>query len=192
MQDLINGRCGWCGSDEIYVRYHDDEWGKLVTDDRILFEFLILESALAGLNWLTVLKKREGYRAAFCNFDVHAVAAMTDDDIERLRGFDGIIRNRRKIKSAVNNARLFIKIQEEYGSFYNYILSFFPDNKPIVNHYDTLREVPATSPEAEAISRNLRKRGFTFFGPTICYAYLQATGFVNDHLTGCLCRKQRN
>lgn len=189
MQDLVNGRCGWCGSDEIYMRYHDEEWGKPVTDDRVLFEFLILESAQAGLNWLTILKRRPGYRLAFHNFDVHAVAAMTDYEVERLTSFDGIIRNRRKIKSAVTNARVFIEIQKEFGSFYNYILSFFPASKPIVNHFMALNEIPVTSPEAEAMSKDMHKRGFTFFGPTICYAFLQATGFVNDHLTGCICRK---
>lgn len=187
MEDLINGRCGWCGTDEIYVRYHDTEWGRPVTDDRTLFEFLILESAQAGLSWLTILKKREGYRRAFRDFDVEAVAAMTDADMEHLTQCDGIIRNRLKIKSAVTNARLFIEVQKEYGSFYNYVLSFFPDRNPIRHHFRTLAEIPVTSPASDALSRDMRRRGFKFFGSTTCYAFLQATGFVYDHLAECAC-----
>ena len=127
MQDIINGRCGWCGTDELYVNYHDKEWGRLVTDDDTLFEFLVLESAQAGLSWITILRKREGYRKAFCNFDAGRVAQMTDEDVERLMRFDGIVRNRLKIKSTITNARLFLAIQKEFGSFYNYTLSFFPE-----------------------------------------------------------------
>ena len=190
MDDLVNGRCGWCGTTNIYVKYHDNEWGRLVSDDAILFEFLVLESAQAGLNWLTILKKREGYRAAFHDFDAKAVAQMTEDDIERLMHFDGIIRNRLKIKSAITNARLFLAIQKEYGSFHNYILSFLPGGKPIINTFHSLSEVPASSPLSDAISKDMKKRGFKFFGTTICYAFLQATGFVNDHLAGCIIRKQ--
>ncbi len=190
MDDLVNGRCGWCGTTDIYVKYHDNEWGKLVSDDAILFEFLLLESAQAGLNWLTILKKRDGYRAAFHDFDVNAVAQMGEDDIERLMHFDGIIRNRLKIKSAITNARLFISIQQEFGSFYNYIMSFMPENKPIVNTFRSLSEIPASSPQSDAISADMKKRGFKFFGTTICYAFLQATGFVNDHLVGCIIRNQ--
>lgn len=190
MDDLVNGRCGWCGTTDIYVKYHDNEWGRLVSDDAILFEFLVLESAQAGLNWLTILKKREGYRAAFHDFDAKAVAQMTEDDIERLMHFDGIIRNRLKIKSAITNARLFLAIQKEYGSFHNYILSFLPGGKPIINTFNSLSEVPASSPLSDAISKDMKKRGFKFFGTTICYAFLQATGFVNDHLAGCIIRKQ--
>ena len=186
MQDLINGRCAWAGTDELYVRYHDEEWGRLATDDQTLFEFLILESAQAGLSWIKILKKSEGYRKAFCQFDVRKVARMTSADIERLIHFDGIVKNRLKIKSAIGNAKLFIEIQKEYGSFYNYILSFFPDKRPIVHHFATLGEVPATSPQSDAISQDMKKRGFKFFGSTICYAFLQATGFVNDHLQGCV------
>lgn len=126
MQDIINGRCGWCGTDELYVKYHDEEWGRLVTDDRTLFEFLVLESSQAGLSWITILKKREGYRKAFCNFDAGQVAQMTDEDVERLMQFEGIVRNRLKIKSTITNARLFLAVQKEFGSFYNYTLSFFP------------------------------------------------------------------
>ncbi len=119
MQDIINGRCGWCGTDELYVAYHDREWGRLATDDRTLFEFLVLESAQAGLSWITILRKREGYRQAFCDFDPQRVAEMTDDDVERLMQFDGIVKNRLKIRSAISNARLFLAIQQEFGSFYD-------------------------------------------------------------------------
>lgn len=189
MEDLVNGRCGWCGTDEQYVKYHDEEWGRLVTDDRTLFEFLVLESAQAGLSWITILKKREGYRKAFCEFDAKQVAQLTDDDVERLMLFEGIVRNRLKIKSTITNARLFLAIQEEFGSFYEYTLSFFPDRKPIINRPRSLSEVPASSLESDAMSRDMKKRGFKFFGTTICYAHLQAAGFVNDHLVGCVCRK---
>lgn len=189
MKDLINGRCAWCGTDEVYVKYHDEEWGKLVTDDKVLFEFLILERAQAGLSWITVLRKRAGYREAFHNFDVEKVAQMTEADIERLMKFDGIIKNRLKIKSAINNAKLFIDIQKEFGSFYDYTLSFFPNRQPIVNNLKSLKEAPVSSPESDAMSKDMKKRGFKFFGSTICYAHLQATGFVNDHLVDCCCRK---
>ena len=189
MQDIINGRCGWCGTDELYVNYHDKEWGRLVTDDDTLFEFLVLESAQAGLSWITILRNREGYRKAFCNFDAGRVAQMTDEDVERLMRFDGIVRNRLKIKSTIINARLFLAIQKEFGSFYNYTLSFFPDRKPIVHTFNSLSEIPVSSPESDAMSRDMKKRGFKFFGTTICYAHLQASGFINDHLAGCFCRK---
>lgn len=189
MQDIINGRCGWCGTDSLYVKYHDEEWGKATKDDKTLFEFLVLESAQAGLSWITILRKREGYRRAFYDFDVKRVSQMTDEDVERLMRFDGIVKNRLKIKSVIVNARLFIAIQKEFGSFHNYILSFFPEKKPIVNSFRSLSEVPASSPQSDAISRDMKKRGFKFFGSTICYAYLQAVGFVNDHLSGCICRK---
>ena len=159
MQDITNGRCGWCGTDELYVKYHDEEWGKTVTDDKTLFEFLVLESAQAGLSWITILKKREGYRKAFCNFDTAQVAQMTDEDVERLMHFDGIVKNRLKIKST------------------------------IINHFQSLSEIPVSSPESDAMSKDMKKRGFKFFGSTICYAHLQASGFINDHLTDCICRK---
>ena len=188
MQDMIDGRCGWCGTDGLYVKYHDEDWGKPVTDDGKLFEFLVLESAQAGLSWITILRKREGYRKAFCNFDAGKVARMTDDDVERLMHFDGIVKNRLKIKATITNARLFLAVQEEFGSFRDYTLSFFPGGKPITNHFRSLNEIPASSPESDAMSRDMKKRGFKFFGPTICYAHLQALGFVNDHLTGCICR----
>ncbi len=160
-----------------------------MTDDKILFEFMVLESAQAGLSWITILRKREGYRTAFCDFDVERVAQMTDDDVERLMQYDGIVRNRLKIKATISNARLFIAIQKEFGSFYRYTLSFFPDGKPIVNNFRSLSEIPVSSPQSDAMSKDMKKRGFKFFGTTICYAHLQASGFVNDHLLGCVCRK---
>ena len=191
MQDIINGRCGWCKTDELYVKYHDEEWGKLVTDDRRLFEFLVLESAQAGLSWITILRKREGYRKAFCDFEVERVARMTDEDVERLMLFEGIVKNRLKIKSTITNARLFIDIQKEFGSFYDYTLSFFPNKKPIDNIVRSLGEIPASSPESDAMSKDMKKRGFKFFGTTICYAHLQAAGFINDHLADCICRRDK-
>lgn len=189
MEDLINGRCGWAGTDDLYIKYHDQEWGRLVTDDHTLFEFLVLESAQAGLSWITILRKREGYREAFHNFEVEKVAQMTDEEIERLMLFDGIIRNRLKIKSTINNAKLFMAIQKEFGSFYNYTLSFFPDQKPIINNIQTLSQINPTSAESDAMSKDLKKRGFKFFGSTICYAHLQAAGFINDHLEDCICKQ---
>ena len=191
MKNIINTRCGWAGTDELYIKYHDEEWGRLVTDDKTLFEFLVLESAQAGLAWITILRKREGYKKAFHHFDVEQVARMTSKDIEQLMQFDGIIRNRLKIKSTITNAKLFLTIQKEFGSFYNYILSFFPDKKPIINKFKSLSEIPVSSPESDAMSKDMKKRGFKFFGTTICYAYLQATGFINDHLTDCICRKNK-
>lgn len=189
MEDILNGRCGWCGTDALYVKYHDEEWGRLATDDKPLFEFLVLESAQAGLSWITILRKREGYRKAFHNFDAEKVARMTAIDIDRLMQFDGIVRNRLKIASTITNAKHFLEVQKEFGSFYNYTLSFFPDNKPIVNNLKSLSEAPVSSPESDAMSKDMKKRGFKFFGTTICYAHLQATGFVNDHLVDCFCRK---
>lgn len=191
MEDIVNGRCGWCGTDELYVQYHDNEWGKLVTDDQTLFEFLVLESAQAGLSWITILRKREGYRKAFYNFDAERVAQMTDEDVERLMLFDGIVKNRLKIKSTITNAKLFLAIQKEFGSFYNYTLSFFPNGKPIINNVRSLQDVRASSAESDAMSKDMKKRGFKFFGTTICYAHLQAAGFINDHLTECICRKNK-
>lgn len=156
MQDITNGRCGWCGTDELYVKYHDEEWGKTVTDDKTLFEFLVLESAQAGLSWITILKKREGYRKAFCNFDAAQVAQMTDEDVERLMHFDGIVKNRLKIKSTITNAKQFLVIQKEFGSFYNYTLSFFPNRNPIINHFQSLSEIPVSSPESDAMSKDMK------------------------------------
>lgn len=181
-------RCPWCGDDPLYVKYHDEEWGRLVTDDHILFEFLTLESAQAGLAWIAILRKREGYREAFHNFDVEKVAAMTEEDVERLMKFDGIVKNRRKIQSAISNARLFIEIQKEFGSFFNYLRSVFHGDFPVVNHPATMADIPVTSPESDAIAKDMKKRGFKFLGSTICYAHLQATGFVDDHLIDCHCK----
>lgn len=181
-------RCPWCGDDPLYVKYHDEEWGRLVTDDHILFEFLTLESAQAGLAWIAILRKREGYREAFHNFDVEKVAAMTEEDVERLMKFDGIVKNRRKIQSAISNARLFIEIQKEFGSFFNYLRSFFHSDFPVVNHPATMADIPVTSPESDAIAKDMKRRGFKFFGSIICYAHLQATGFVDDHLIDCHCK----
>ncbi len=182
---LIDGRCWWCGHDLLYVAYHDVEWGRPVTDDRKLFEFLVLESAQAGLSWHTILHRRERYRDAFHDFDVERVASMSAEDVDRLMFHDGIIRNRRKIESAISNARLFLEVQREFGSFYNYIASFMPDGKPVMNHPKEREDVPATTPLSDAISMDMKRRGFSFFGSTICYAFLQATGFVNDHIEGC-------
>lgn len=185
--DLV--RCGWCSSDPLYVKYHDEEWGREVTDDGTMFEFLVLEGAQAGLSWLTVLRKREGYRKAFANFDAQKVAKFTDEDVERLMKDEGIIRNRLKITSTIKNAQLFLDIQKEYGSFCGYLRSFLPDGKPVINHWKTLAEIPASTPLSDTISKDMHKRGFRFFGTTICYAHLQAVGYVNDHLVGCHCRK---
>jgi DNA-3-methyladenine glycosylase I len=179
-QDLK--RCSWSGTDELYIKYHDEEWGKVTHDDKKLFEFLILESAQAGLSWITILRRRDGYRKAFADFDVHRVAAFTDKDVERLMQDAGIIRNRLKILAAISNARLFIGIQKEFGSFDKYLYSFMPDGKPIVNHSNA---IPASTPISDSISKDMKKRGFKFFGTTICYAHMQATGMVNDHIDGC-------
>lgn len=183
-------RCQWCGDDPLYVRYHDNEWGKPVADDRTLFEFLTLESAQAGLAWITILRKREGYRKAFHDFDFNAVAKMTPEDELRLIDFDGIVRNRLKIHGAIVNARLFIDIVNEYGSFHNYIIGFFPDRQRIINNIPDEKSVPATSAISDAISKDMKRRGFKFFGSTICYAFLQATGFIDDHINGCYCKNR--
>ncbi|MCL2683035.1 MAG: DNA-3-methyladenine glycosylase I [Bacteroidales bacterium] len=178
-------RCDWSESDPLYIQYHDEEWGKFVDDDKTMFEFLVLEGAQAGLSWITILRRRENYRKAFCNFDVKKVAKLTGKDVERLMQDEGIIRNRLKIESTITNAHHFIEIQNEFGSFCNYLTSFLPKGKPIVNHWKTLSEIPASTPLSDAISKDMKKRGFKFFGTTICYAHLQAVGYVNDHLDGC-------
>jgi DNA-3-methyladenine glycosylase I len=175
-------RCSWPGTDPLYIKYHDEEWGKVTHDDKKLFEFLILESAQAGLSWITILRRRDGYRKAFANFDVHKVATFTNEDVEHLMQDAGIIRNRLKIIAAIKNAQLFIEVQKEFGSFDKYLYSFMPDGKPIVN---TSGIVPASTPISDAISKDMKKRGFKFFGTTICYAHMQATGMVNDHIPGC-------
>ena len=177
-------RCGWCGADPLYVAYHDDEWGVPVHDDRILFEFLILEGAQAGLSWITILRKREAYRAAFDGFDPARVARYDGRRIRALLGNAGIVRNRQKIEAAVGNARAFLDVQEAFGSFDAYVWGFV-NGAPRRNAWTSLKEVPAVTPEAEAMSRDLKGRGFRFVGPTICYAHMQATGMVNDHLVSC-------
>ncbi|MBF0647734.1 DNA-3-methyladenine glycosylase I [Dysgonomonas sp. GY75] len=184
-------RCGWVGNDPLYIKYHDDEWGTEVTDDKTMFEFLVLESAQAGLSWITILRKREGYKKAFAGFDAEKVAKFTDKDVERLINDEGIVRNKLKVKATISNARLFLDVQKEFGSFCNYMKSFLPEGKPIINHWKTLAEVPASTPLSDAISKDMKKRGFKFFGTTICYAHLQAVGYINDHLTDCICRTGR-
>lgn len=191
MSEKETVRCPWCATDPLYVKYHDEEWGKMVKDDRKLFEFLVLEGAQAGLSWLTVLKKRENYRAAFHNFDFTKVARMTSDDVERLMNNEGIIRNRLKIKSAIINAALFSQIINEFGSFHAYVLTFLPDGKRIVNSLEHISDIPAKTAVSDNMSKDLKKRGFKFVGSTICYAFLQAAGFVDDHLNGCPCKTRQ-
>lgn len=181
-------RCSWATSDPLYIKYHDEEWGKPVYDDKILFEFLLLEGAQAGLSWITILKRRENYRNAFANFEVGKVAAFDDQDVERLLNDPGIIRNKLKVSGAITNARLFIEIQKEFGSFSSYIWGFIPAGKPIENNIETMSDVPARTELSDAISKDMKKRGFKFFGTTICYAFMQATGMVNDHLLNCCAR----
>lgn len=178
-------RCPWCGTDELYVKYHDEEWGKKVTDDRILFEFLLLEGAQAGLSWITILKRREDYRLAFANFDYEQVAAFPPEKVDELLTSSKIVRHRGKIASAISNAQLFMQVQQEFGSFYNYLYSFMPNGQPIINQLISMSDARATSPESDAIAKDMKKRGFKFFGSTICYAFMQAVGMVNDHLVSC-------
>jgi DNA-3-methyladenine glycosylase I len=177
-------RCGWAGDDPLMISYHDEEWGVPVRDDRKLFEFLVLEGAQAGLSWRTVLRKREGYRRAFQGFDPERVARYGDKEVASLLSDPGIIRNRAKVASAVGNARLVIAVRDEFGSFSAYLWRFV-GNRPIVNRFRTLSELPARSRESDAMSRDLSRRGFRFVGPTICYALMQAVGMVNDHLVTC-------
>ena len=177
-------RCGWCLSDPLYIRYHDMEWGVPVYDDNKLFEFLILEGAQAGLSWLTILKRREGYRTAFAGFIPDRVARFDERDVQRLTNDQGIIRNKAKISAAISNAQQFLKIREQYGSFANYSWQFVGGN-PIVNRRSELAEIPATSRESDAFSKDLRQRGFKFVGSTIVYAHMQAVGMVDDHLASC-------
>ena len=184
----IISRCHWCGDDELYVRYHDDEWGKIVKDDKRLFEFLVLEGAQAGLSWITILRKRENYRRAFHGFEYRKVAAMGPEDEARLLRDSGIVRNRLKIHAAVVNARCFAEVVGEFGSFYEYVLSFLPERRPIINHIPEIKDVPVTSAISDALSKDLKRRGFKFVGSTICYSFLQATGFIDDHLNTCRCK----
>jgi DNA-3-methyladenine glycosylase I len=177
-------RCAWAGDDPLMVAYHDREWGVPVHDDRVIFEFLTLEGAQAGLNWMTILRKRENYALAFDNFDPQKIAAYDEERISDLLANPGIIRNRLKIRATVQNARAFLEVQREFGTFDAYIWQFV-GGKPIVNAWKTLGEIPAQTAESAAMSKDLLKRGFKFVGPTICYAHMQATGMVNDHTVDC-------
>ncbi len=177
-------RCPWAGTDSLYIDYHDREWGVPVHDDRLWFEFLVLESAQAGLSWLTILRKRESYRRAFMDFDPARVSEFGEAEVAGLMENPGIVRNKRKILSAINNARCFIEVQREFGSFDDYIWRFV-SWKPVINIWKTQREVPVTTEKAIEISNDLKHRGFSFLGPTIIYAHMQATGMVNDHLVSC-------
>ena len=184
-------RCGWSVKDNepLYVSYHDEEWGVPVHDDQKLFEFIVLEGAQAGLSWLTILRKREGYRKAFAEFDPQKVARFTESKIEKLLQDASIIRNKLKVRSAVTNAKAFLKVQEEFGSFDKYIWQF-TDGKPIVNHWKTMKDIPPRTKESDIMSKDLISRGFKFVGSTICYAHMQATGMVNDHTTECFRHSQ--
>jgi DNA-3-methyladenine glycosylase I len=177
-------RCDWCLSHDLYIDYHDKEWGVPLHDDQKLFEFLLLEGVQAGLSWLTVLRKRENYRLAYDNFDPVKIATYDEAKMQDLLQNAGIIRNRLKVAASVNNAKRFLEVQKEFGTFDNYIWSFV-DHKPIVNHFETLADVPAKTALSDKISKDMKKRGFKFVGSTIIYAHMQATGMVNDHLTSC-------
>ena len=181
-------RCAWCEKDDLYRNYHDNEWGKPVYDDATIFEFLILETFQAGLSWYTVLAKRENFRKAFDNFNLKKIANYSEDKMAELAEDAGIIRNKLKIKATVTNAQAFIKVQEEFGTFSKYIWGFV-DGKPINNQPKTLSEVKATTPISDALSKDLKKRGFKFVGSTVMYAHMQATGMVNDHILECHKRK---
>lgn len=184
-------RCAWCEKDDLYRKYHDEEWGIPVYDDAKLFEFLILETFQAGLSWYTILKKRESFQIAFDNFDYEKIANYSEEKIQELMLDAGIIRNQLKIRSAVSNAQAFMKVQEEFGSFSKYIWAFV-DGKPIDNKRKTLQEIPATTPLSDAISKDLKKRGFRFVGSTVIYAQMQATGMVNDHVADCWTKRNKN
>ncbi|MBU3680645.1 MAG: DNA-3-methyladenine glycosylase I [Flavobacterium sp.] len=177
-------RCGWCEKDDLYREYHDQEWGNPVYDDATLFEFLVLETFQAGLSWHTILKKREHFKVAFDNFDYQKIAAYSEEKIQALLDDAGIIRNQLKIRATVNNAQNFIRVQKEFGSFSSYIWQF-TEGKPVINYWKTLAEIPASTPLSDAVSKDLKKRGFKFVGTTVVYAHLQATGMVNDHLLSC-------
>lgn len=181
-------RCPWCGTDPLYVAYHDNEWGVPCYDDWKLFEFIILETFQAGLSWITILRKRENFRKAFADFDPVKVARFTDKKMTALMEDAGIIRNKLKIASAVTNAKAFLRCQEEFGSFSTYFWHWV-DNKPIINHWHSMQEVPAKSELSTTIARDMKKRGFVFMGPTIVYAHMQAMGLVNDHLIQCFRHK---
>ena len=180
----VRSRCDWCGSDPLYVAYHDDEWGVPVHDDRTWFEFLLLEGAQAGLAWITILRKREAYRRAYDGFDPETIARYDERKVAELLADAGIVRNRLKVAASVTNAQAFLRVRDELGSFDAYMWGFV-DGRPIQNRWRTMTELPAVTPLAETISKDLKRRGFRFVGPTIVYAHMQATGMVNDHLVGC-------
>jgi DNA-3-methyladenine glycosylase I len=182
-------RCGWCTGDPLYIDYHDKDWGVPVHDDRLLFEMLILEGAQAGLSWLTILKKRENYRKAFHNFDCEKVAAYTQQDIDRLLADPGIVRNRLKISSAIKNAQGVLKIKEEFGTLDAFLWRYV-DGKPVQHALKSLSDIPAKTVLSDAMSKDLKKRGFNFVGSTICYAFMQSVGMVNDHLISCFRHKE--
>ncbi len=182
-------RCPWCEGDPLMLKYHDEEWGVPVHDDRIHFEFLVLEGAQAGLSWMTVLRKREHYRKLYRNFDPAAVARFTGRQVEKMLNDPGIIRNRLKIASSVNNAKRFLEVQKEFGSFDAYLWSF-TEGKPLVNRWKTIKQIPAKTGHSDKVSKDLKKRGFSFVGSTIIYAHLQAVGVVNDHLVKCFRYKE--
>jgi DNA-3-methyladenine glycosylase I len=177
-------RCPWAGNDPLYQAYHDREWGVPVHDDRLLFEFLILEGAQAGLSWITILRKRENYRAAFAGFDPATVARFDEKKVAELLADPGIVRNRLKVESTISNARAFLKVQEEFGSFASYQWGFV-DGKPVMNAWKSMKDVPASTQASDAMSRDLKRRGFRFVGTTICYSHMQAVGMVNDHIVDC-------
>ena len=177
-------RCEWANRSELEQFYHDEEWGVPSHDDRSLFEFLILEGAQAGLSWSTILRKREAYRKAFDNFDAQRISRYSEQDVSRLLADAGIIRNRLKINAAIANASAFLRVQEQFGSFDRYIWQFV-NGRPVQNSWERMTDIPSSTPESEAMSRDLKKRGFKFVGPTICYAFMQAVGMVNDHIVGC-------
>lgn len=177
-------RCHWCGDDPLYIAYHDEEWGLPETDPQVLFEFLILEGAQAGLSWITVLRKREAYRKAYDDFNPEKMARYTEKRVQKLLGNEGIIRNQLKIRSAINNAQRYCDMTDSGKSFSDYIWSFV-DHQPVQNRFKNMKQVPASTPLSDAMSKQLKKDGFNFVGSTICYAYMQAAGLVNDHLTSC-------
>ncbi len=183
--------CPWAENPGIMKEYHDTEWGVPVFDELKMFEFLVLESAQAGLSWMTVLKKRENYREAFCGFDPYKIASFSEDDVNGLLQNPGIIRNRMKIEAAVNNAGIFLDIASKYGSFCNFIWRY-TDHRPVVNNFSSVREVPAETELSRRISKDLKKLGFRFFGAVICYSHMQATGMVNDHMTFCFRHREIN
>lgn len=184
-------RCSWVGENKLYIDYHDNEWGVPVYDDKILFEILSLEAAQAGLSWITILKKRDNYRKAFNNFDLQKIANYSQEDINRLLNNPGIIRNRRKIESVINNASKVIEIQNKHRSFSDFLWQFVGE-KPIVNSWKNEKEIPTKTKESELMSKTLKERGFTFVGSTICYSFMQAVGMVNDHVIDCFCYKNKH